>query len=232
MTAQTKTENSVLPLGGGQTGELFRSIDWSQNPLGPCEQWPESLKALLRTMFHSRQPMFLWWGPELIQFYNDSYLPSFGVGKHPQAMGQRGQECWPEIWPIIKPQIDLVLNEGKATWDENRLIPFFRNGEIEDIFWTYGYSPVYSDAHTISGVFCVCTETNEQVLAERSLKVSEDLLKHSLVDGEIGFWDWNAKTGHTTLSRSLMLDWAEINQSTFEKPPTTSNTESINRPAR
>jgi PAS domain S-box-containing protein len=179
MTAHRKIENSVLPHGGGQTGELFRSVDWSQNPLGPCEQWPTSLKALLRTLFNCRQPMFLWWGPELIQFYNDGYLPSFGVGKHPRAMGQRGEECWPEIWPIIKPQIDSVLNEGKSTWDQNRLIPFFRNGKVEDIFWTYGYSPIYDDAFKISGVFCVCTETTNEVLAARALKESKEIESQS-----------------------------------------------------
>ena len=48
--------------------------------------------------------MFLWCGPELVQFYNDAYIPSFGQGKHPAAMGQRGRDCWPEIWPIIGPQ--------------------------------------------------------------------------------------------------------------------------------
>jgi PAS domain S-box-containing protein len=174
MTAQSKIENSVLPQGGGQTGELFRSVDWSRNPLGRCEQWPTSLKALLRTMFHSKQPMFLWWGPELIQFYNDGYLPSFGVGKHPRAMGQRGEECWPEIWPIIQPQIDSVLNEGKSTWDQNRLIPFFRNGKVEDIYWTYGYSPMFDDDLKICGVFCVCTETTNEVLAARALKESKE----------------------------------------------------------
>ena len=39
----------------------------------------------------------------MIQFYNDAYLPSFGRGKHPAAMGQRGADCWQEIWSIIQP---------------------------------------------------------------------------------------------------------------------------------
>jgi hypothetical protein len=50
--------------------------------------------------------MFLWWGPDLIQFYNDAYRPSLGsTGKHPNALGQKGEDCWPEIWDIIYPLI-------------------------------------------------------------------------------------------------------------------------------
>ena len=38
----------------------------------------------------SKFSMFLWWEPDLIQFYNDAYRPSFGnAGKHPLALGQK-----------------------------------------------------------------------------------------------------------------------------------------------
>ena len=98
--------------GGGAAGALVRAFDWSTTPVGPVHTWPASLKTTVGTMLHSRHPMFLWWGPELIQFYNDAYVPSFGQGKHPDAMGQRGAACWQEIWPIIAPQIDEVMRGG------------------------------------------------------------------------------------------------------------------------
>ena len=98
--------------GGGQAGELMRATDWAATPVGDSAAWPASLKTAVGILLHSRHPMFLWWGPELIQFYNDAYLPSFGNGKHPAAMGQRGAECWQEIWPIIWPQIDDVMSRG------------------------------------------------------------------------------------------------------------------------
>ena len=54
--------------------------------------------------------MLLFWGQELIQFYNDAFRPSLGNnGKHHSALGQRGEECWQEIWSDIKPLIDHVL---------------------------------------------------------------------------------------------------------------------------
>jgi signal transduction histidine kinase/ActR/RegA family two-component response regulator len=113
--------------------------------------------------------MFLWWGPELIQFYNDAYLPSFGVGKHPAAMGQPGRECWPEIWPIIGPQIEDVMLRGVPSWNEDQLVPIQRNGRLEEVYWTYGYSPVFDDAGSVSGTLVVCTETTARVIAERRL---------------------------------------------------------------
>ena len=72
---------------------LLRAFPWSTTAVGPVETWPASLKTTVGTLLHSRHPMFLWWGPELIQFYNDAYLPSFGKGKHPAAMGQPGADA-------------------------------------------------------------------------------------------------------------------------------------------
>jgi len=153
--------------GGGVTGELMRSVDWARTEVGPVEAWPGSLRTVVGILLHSRQPMFLWWGPELIQFYNDAYLPSLGAGKHPAAMGGRGRDTWPEIWSIIGPQIEEVMSYGEATWHEDALVPIFRNGKTEDVYWTYGYSPVFNEAGGIGGALVVCTETTERVLWAR-----------------------------------------------------------------
>ena len=126
-------------------GERIRQFDWSQTPLGPLEAWPSALKTTTNLLLHSRHPMFLWWGPELIQIYNDAYVPSFGVGKHPAGARAAGRECWPEIWPIIGPQIDAVMLRGEPCWHEDALVPIFRNGALEEVYWTYGYSPVFDE---------------------------------------------------------------------------------------
>src|ERR1041385_935592 len=149
----------LFPYGGGVSGALIRSIDWSRTPVGAVESWPATLRTTVQTLLHSRHPMFLWWGPELIQVYNDAYMPSFGAGKHPEAMGQRGKDCWAEIWPIIGPQIEGVMLRGEPTWHEDALVPIFRNGRIEEVYWTYGYSPVLDDAGRVGGTLVVCTET-------------------------------------------------------------------------
>jgi signal transduction histidine kinase/CheY-like chemotaxis protein len=159
---------SVLD-GGGAAGALVRATDWSRTPVGPIPSWPSSLRLAVGMVLHSRHPMFIWWGSELVQFYNDAYIPSFGRGKHPAAMGQRGRECWREVWPIIGPQIEDVMTRGVPSWHEDALVPIFRNGRIEEVYWTYGYSPLFDDDGSIGGTLVVCTETTHRVVAQRRL---------------------------------------------------------------
>ena len=153
--------------GIGEMADRTRAFDWSQTSIGPIDRWPEVLLNTVNILLNSRHPMFLWWGEDLVQFYNDAYRPSLGEGKHPRALGQRGQDCWPEIWPIIFPQIEAVMTRGEASWNENQLVPINRNGRLEDVYWTYGYSPVYTSAGKIGGTLVVCTETTNAILTER-----------------------------------------------------------------
>jgi len=205
----------ILQTGGGSTGELVRSMDWENHPLGPIENWPFELLNALGIMFSSKQPMFMWWSDELYQFYNDAYLPSFGNEKHPQAMGQRGEECWPENWAIIKPQIDLVMQEGGSTWNDNHLVPFFRDGAVQEIYWTYGYSPIFNLDRKPVGVLTICTETTSEMTIKNALAASEERLNLALESGNIGFWDLDLKNDHVFLSDSLMNAWG-VDTKTFK----------------
>jgi signal transduction histidine kinase len=156
--------------GGGEMGARCRETDWSATPLGPVETWSHSLRTTVATMLHSRHPMFLWWGPELIQIYNDGYRPSLGEGgRHPRALGARAAEFWTDIWEIISPQIDAVMSRGQASWHEDQLVAIERNGRIEEVYWTYGYSPVRDDDGSIGGTLVVCQETTQRVIAQRRL---------------------------------------------------------------
>ncbi len=154
--------------GGGEMGRLIRDFDWSVTSLGPLEGWPQSLRTTLNILLNSRFPMGLWWGADLVQFYNDAYRPNLGQeGKHPEALGQRGRDCWPQQWPLLEPLIQQVLAGGSATWQEDQLLPIDRNGTIEQAYWTYSYSPVRDEAGRVAGVLVHCQETTRQVEALR-----------------------------------------------------------------
>jgi signal transduction histidine kinase/CheY-like chemotaxis protein len=161
--------------GGGEMGALIRAKDWAATPLGPPSDWPQGLKIAVRLLLSTGHPMFIWWGPELVQFYNDAYRRSIGPERHPSALGQGGRECWAEIWPIIGPQIEQVMAGEGHTWHENQLVPITRNGRREDVYWTYSYGPIDDpDApNGVGGVLVVCTETTEQVMTEQRLKAAE-----------------------------------------------------------
>ena len=104
----------------------------------------------MRLLLNTNHPMLLWWGPQLIQFYNDAYRQTTGPEFHPAALGQRCRECWDEIWNILGPQIQQVMARGEGTSHENQLLPITRRGRLRQHLWTYSYSPV-DDGGRIGG---------------------------------------------------------------------------------
>src|SRR6185295_3755414 len=115
---------------------------------------------------NSRFPMFVWWGSELINIYNDSYAPILGK-RHPSALGQPARAVWDGIWEVIGPQADAVMQHGEATWNERVLLMMERKGCIEETYFTWSYSPIYDESGGIGGVFCACVEETQRVLTER-----------------------------------------------------------------
>jgi len=181
--------------GGGEMGELTRTFNWSGTSIGDPVSWPQSLKTTVGIILHSKFPMFLWWGPELLCFYNDAYRPSLGIeGKHPGILGIPAKDAWSEIWNIIKPLIEQVLSGGDSTWSEDQLIPIYRNGRLEDVYWTFSYSPVSDESGNPAGVLVTCTETTAKILAMRDIQGSKDDLDFALDAAELGTFDLNPVT--------------------------------------
>ncbi len=169
------TEDTLFA-GRGEMRALCRAFDWSSTPLGPTKTWSQSLRTIVSTLLASHHPIFLWWGPELVQIYNDGYRPSLGMGdRHARALGARGRDFWADIWNVIGPEVDGVMSSGEATWHEDQLIPIERNGRIENVWWTYSYSPVRDDDGKVAGVLVVVQETTRRVelLAERERLLAE-----------------------------------------------------------
>jgi PAS domain S-box-containing protein len=180
--------------GGGEMGALTRAYDWASTPLGRPEIWPQSLRTAVRILLNTNHPMFIWWGPQLIQFYNDAYRQTMGPERHPSALGQRGRECWAEIWGIIGPDIEQVMSGGGATWHENQLVPVTRHGRLEQVYWTYGYSPI-DEGDGIGGVLVVCRDVTKDYLASVALREREAELARVQQLGRIGGLEVDLRTG-------------------------------------
>lgn len=186
MPTSAKPKPAAFLQGGGEMGQLIRSRDWNKTPLGPINEWPQSLRTTLSIVLNSKFPMFLFWGAELICFYNDAYRPSLGNnGKHPSILGIPAIDAWSEIWHIIKPLIDQVMNDQEATWSEDQLIPIYRNGKIEDVYWTFSYSPVKDETGKASGVFVTCSETTSTVLGLKMIRESENNFRNLVMQAPI-----------------------------------------------
>lgn len=167
------------PVSTGEMAGLIRKFDWGCGYLGPVRNWPHSLRSAVELMLPCGFPMIILWGPELVQIYNDQYRLLMGT-KHPGGLGQRTQDCWPEVWHINKPIYDRVWRGETLTY-EDALYPLMRSGILEDVWLTLTFSPLRDDAGQIAGVLVTIFETTARKIAEQRrdqfqgrLKVSEE----------------------------------------------------------
>jgi signal transduction histidine kinase/ActR/RegA family two-component response regulator len=161
--------------GGGKVGALIRAHDWSLSPLGPPENWPQSLRSVVGLLLGSKFPMFVAWGPELGFLYNDPYAEILGA-KHPASLGARFYDIWTEIWSDILPLIDAAM-AGEASYREDLPLLMNRRGFDEQTWFTFSYSPVRDESGAVAGMFCAVQETTDRVLAHRDLRVLNETLE-------------------------------------------------------
>lgn len=156
----------------------------------------------------------------MIQFYNDAYRPSLGnSGKHPLALGQKAIDCWPEIWDIIYPLIQQVQTTGQATWSEDQLIPIFRNGKIEDVYWTFGYSPIIGESEKIEGVLVVCTETTEKVQSRKAVEESERSIRNIILQAPVAMCILRGPSYTVEIANKKMFElWEKEEHEVINKP--------------
>ena len=165
--------------GVGKMPSLVRAHRWEQTPLGPVDTWSETLLCSVNTVLTSRLPAAVFWGPQMIQIYNDAYLPVLDE-KHPWALGQPASECWKEAWHIVGVQLQAALLRGESTYQENVLIPVHRRGALQDAYWTYSSSPVYGPAGGVCGIVTICHDVTEEVLAKRDRDILSEQLHQVL----------------------------------------------------
>ena len=161
--------------GGGEMGGRMREMDWSATPLGPPEQWPQSLRSTVSMLLPSKAQIALFWGPEFAVLYNDAYRPVFGA-KHPHALGLPGSRAWSEIWDSqLHELLAGVVRTGEAFWARDLLFELERYGFLEETYFDVSYDPVRVESGTVGGVFCIVTETTERVVGERRMALLRDL---------------------------------------------------------
>jgi PAS domain S-box-containing protein len=163
----------------------MRGYDWAVTSLGPSEMWPHGLKAAVRIMLTTRHPVFIFWGADYLCFYNDAFAASLGPEKHPSILGKPAREAWAEAYSIVEPELDQVMAGGEACWHENYLIPIKRHGRMEEVYWTYSYSPIHEPdtPNGVGGVLVLITETTREVVARQASEERHRTLFHSMDEG-------------------------------------------------
>jgi len=158
--------------GGGLMAERIRKHDWSSSPLGPIPTWPQALRTALGIMLGSGFPTYVVWGPSLVSFHNDAYLPV--LGSRPDAIGVPVPQVWPDIWDALGPVVADVLR-GEARSYVDLPLTTMRNGYPEQTWSTCSYSPIRDGTGQVGGLFCTVHDTTDRVIRERRLKFLVDL---------------------------------------------------------
>jgi len=118
--------------------------------------------------------MFVWWGDELINLYNDAYKSILG-GKHPSALGMPAAIVWAEIWDQIRPRAETALRSNEGTYDEALMLIMERHGYREETYYTFSYSPVPNEQGGIGGILCANTDGTDRIVSERRVALLREL---------------------------------------------------------
>ena len=175
------TDDHPLFAGGGEVGHLLRRIDWAKTPLGSVSNWSPALRTMVGMVLNNRSPLVLWWGPQLVQIYNDAFR-SIPASKHPLAVAQSAAECWSEIWNVIGPMIEAPLRGQPATGSDDLMLLVNRKGFLEETHFKFAYSPVPDESlvgSKIGGVLGTVAEITEEVYAGRQLATLRDLARQA-----------------------------------------------------
>ena len=148
--------------------ERIRRFDWDSTPLGPVESWPETLRFLVRLAENSSFPTAIYWGPDLRLLYNDAWAPIPGE-RHPGALGKPAREVWHDIWHIIEPQFRQVIETGKGLAVYEQMLPMLREGQVEETWWNYSFTPVTGSDGSVEGILNQGHEITAAIEAERRL---------------------------------------------------------------
>ncbi|HWI91066.1 MAG TPA: PAS domain S-box protein [Flavisolibacter sp.] len=202
----------------GEMGAMIRDFDWTKTPIGPPENWPENLRVSTSILLNSQFPMFVWWGPEMITIYNDAYRVILG-DKHPNALGNSGPEVWAEIWDIVGPLADKVMEEGTSNWSEDLILYMNRHGYVEETYFTFSYSPIYDTSGEVVAVFCACTETTEKVLSAKKIKESEANFRKLVINAPVGICIVTNEDNYVEVVNDQFLQVVGRNRQELENQP-------------
>lgn len=177
--SSTNNEHYFLA-NGGEMGKMMRAKDWSKTALGNPETWPNSLQTMVSVMVNNPFGMYIAWGENYIQLYNDGFRPILGATKHPDALGISSEITFSEIWDIIGPMFHEVM-KGESVSFPDFMVPLDRNGFIEECYFDFAYCPIKKENGDVGGILVTVIETTEKKKTEESDKRFHNTVKQAPV---------------------------------------------------
>jgi signal transduction histidine kinase len=169
----------------GALGQQIAAFDWSSTPLGPLDAWPQSLRTTVNLMLNSSHPIWIGWGPDAIFLYNDAYIDVLGAAKHPAALGRPAQQVWAEIWHYCGPLVDKVFQRAESSYVDAVQLFMSRGDWVEEVWYSFSYSPIFNEAGAVGGLFCPSTDTTGTRLNARRLATLSTLSASALREQDV-----------------------------------------------
>jgi PAS domain S-box-containing protein len=204
--------------GGGEMGELIRATDWSKTSLGDPANWPQSLCTMVAVMLDNPFGMYIAWGSEYIQLYNDGYRPILGATKHPHALGISTRETFSEIWNIVESMFDGVM-KGKAVGVTDFMFLLNRYGYEEECYFDFSYSPIRKDNGEVGGVLVTVIETTQKKRATEALKESNKRYINNIMQAPVAMCILRGNNFVVEIANEQMLQlWGKQAEQVMYKP--------------
>ncbi len=192
---------------GGKSADLIRKINWESTSLGSPATWPQNLKVNLSTVLVSKLPMFLWWGTEFIQFYNDACIPLFDDdSQFNAALGQKGDSFWSSKQGFLDAVLRQIMSSKESILHQDLHIPILKNGLLIDSLWTINYTPIYDDKQRVDGVLAIYTESVLNKDIRKDLQQSRSELEFAIEAAELGTFDLDPITNRFS-SNDRLKQW-------------------------
>jgi len=137
--------------------------------------WPRTVSTIVATILRSQVPMVTLWGDDGVMIYNDAYS-AFAGRRHPQLLGSKVREGWPEVADFNDNVMKVGLSGGTLAYTDQELT-LYRNGTAEQVWMNLDYSPIPDDDGRPIGVIAIVVETSSKVKAERWLKGEQQRLR-------------------------------------------------------
>lgn len=153
---------------GGALAKLIRAFPWEKTGLDSIEHWPAGLKTLVGFILRSPVPIVTLWGADGYMIYNDAYSV-FAGGRHPELLGSKVREGWPEVADFNDHVMRVVMAGGVLSYTDQELT-LYRSGKPEQVWMNLDYSPAVYETGEVAGVIAVVIETTAKVRAERHIQ--------------------------------------------------------------
>ncbi|KAF1941111.1 hypothetical protein EJ02DRAFT_348488 [Clathrospora elynae] len=145
--------------------DYFRSVDWTDTPLGPMEAWPSDLRSIANMVLNNIFPAVLFWGDDVVMLYNEAYSKLLGP-LHP-CMGKSVRTEAVEHWLAFQPLVDHINATGESVTEKDMLLFIDRHGFLEETHWSFQFIPILDSNGHVTAYFQSFYEVTDHHLLER-----------------------------------------------------------------